>query len=119
MQRSLACVTKKLSATGQLLPSTLLSFSAENHKKKLLHLSSRTIGNRNKFRGRAFAALRRVVNYKTISAVSINSARVDAANALRRFTANAIVSTPTVPLTFQRPTKLVVKSDAEKKRAVI
>lgn len=66
-----------------------------------------------------FAALRRNLNSTKVGATEVELARLQAAKALHKFTASAITPAVIAPLAFQRLTKLVVKSEEEKKRAVI
>jgi len=103
------------------LPSSvsLQLFSSEGQAKSTLQLGLRVDGGRSKFARRSYAALRRNHNCQIIAASVTNSARKDYARTLRRYTAAVINTNPVAPLAFQKPTKLVVKSDAEKKRAIV
>ena len=81
-------------------------------------LALRTQGGRSKFIKRSYAALRRSFNRK-VAASAVANARTEYAKVMCRYV-TAVTHAPKVaPLTFQKPTRLVVKSDAEKKRAVI
>ncbi len=68
---------------------------------------------------RAVSACRRVTKHLAVVEDTTKLLQVQAAQALRKFTVDAIAPSRLTPLAFQRPTKLVVKSDAEKKRAVV
>lgn len=119
-QRALASSVKKLSQLNkELSPNSLLAFSSVSRNKKLLQLERRVELSKNKFQCRAYVALRRSLNHKAITASAIKLARVISARTLHAFTVTAPPSFTPAPLVFQKPTKLVVKSDAEKKRAVV
>jgi len=117
-QRSLALNAKKLLITPEqvISPQALLPFTSAIRHKKLQRLDPRVNENRNKFTKRAFTALKRSITHRPAAAKSLKEAP---AQLLRAFTASALAPSPTVPLAFQKPTKLFVKSEAEKKRAVV
>lgn len=96
--------------------NALLNSTALAQSKKLQRLALRTDESRNKFNRRAFAALERSRKTETKAAHYNLEA---SAQLLRSYTSSAVELPPVAPLTFQKPTKRVVKSEAEKKRAVI
>lgn len=103
------------------LPSvvSLQLLSSEGHAKNMLQLGLRVDGGRSKFARRTYAAFRRSRNRQDVAASVTDSARPEYTKALRGYTAAVINTNQVAPLTFQKPTKLVVKSDAEKKRAIV
>lgn len=105
--------------TAVLTSQTLSKFSAARLPKRLRALARRAKHRRNKFTRRSFAVLRRSLHQKRTSGNAIVEARVLAGRTLLPFVSASTSSTGAAPLLFQRHTKLVVKSDAEKKRAVI
>jgi hypothetical protein len=103
------------------LPSivSLQLLSSESQTKNTLQLGLRVDGSRSKFARRAYAAFRRSRNRQDVAAAVTDLARTEYTKALHGYTAAVINTNQVIPLTFQKPTKLVVKSDAEKKRAVV
>lgn len=127
MKRALLASAKRLFSFSrkalirERLPSSvsLQLLSSEGQAKNMLQLGLRVDGCHSKFTRRAYAAFRRSRNRQAVTASVTDSARTAYAGALRRYTAAAINTNQVIPLTFQKPTKLVVKSDAEKKRAIV
>jgi hypothetical protein len=104
--------------TAELAPTSQALYSSTSvaQTKKLPGLSLRAAESRNKFTRRAFTALKRSCSTHTNTA---REALEASAQLLRNFTVSAAAFSPVTPLTFQKPTKRVVKSEAEKKRAII
>lgn len=117
-QRVRLLSVKKL-ATSQECPlssQALLVVASNTQTKKLQQLAFRAKEGRNKFTRRAFTALKRSRDSQTI----VNRVAAEAAAQLmRKFTVNATSLPQVSSLMFQKPTKLFVKSEAEKKRAVV
>jgi len=118
--RALSSTNKDPSSLGEAPASiTLLPFTSRSHKKKPVQLAHRVEATRSKFNKRVFAAVRRVLARNSSRSKAVKASRLEAVKVLRKFTANAITSVGATPLAFQKPTKRVVKSAAEKKRAVL
>lgn len=105
--------------TAVFTPRTLTKFSAAKLPSRLNALTRRAKHRRNKFTRRSFAVLRRTLQGQVATGNAIVEARVNASRTLLPFISVPTSSIGAAPLLFQRHTKLVVKSDAEKKRAVI
>lgn len=90
-----------------------------SHKKKPAQLAHRVEATRSKFNKRVFTAGRRVLARNSNRSEVVKASRQEAAKVLRKFTVNATTAVGATPLAFQKPTKRVVKSTAEKKRAVL
>lgn len=89
---------------------------ATTHPKKVQQLALRAAESRNKFTRRAFTALKR---FKKKQAAAAQVVAEGSVQLLRKFTVNAVTLSSVAPLVFQKPTKLFVKSEAEKKRAIV
>jgi ribosomal protein S4 len=119
-RRAVSDVIGSVNASGptSLSSAVLPSFSSIVRPKRVNILKRRTAYRRNKFLRRQFAAIQRATRRNAAQPSALVSARVQAERALRRFTENLTNVSILTPLAFQRPTRLVVKTDAEKKRAV-
>jgi hypothetical protein len=102
-----------------LTSAALTRYTAAGCFKRLPALRRRAAHRRNKFTRRRFTSLRRTLRTTNTTRNLIAAARTQAQTSLVPFTTVTTISAGATPLLFQRPTKLVVKSAAEKKRAVI
>lgn len=102
------------------LRSTILPrFSSAARRRGLKRLQRRATQRRSKFLRRRVNALQRQQNQMTISEHSITTARQLAARALQPFTDSIVPRNTLAPLTFLRPTRRVIKTEAEKRRAIV
>lgn len=101
--------------SSQVLPR----FSSTRLAKSVSRLKRRAAYRRNKFARRIAHISDRNTRSTQTHSDAVVSARTQAAQALRRFTEHLDVTSVVAPLTFQLPTKVVVKSEAEKRQAVI
>lgn len=98
--------------------TTLTRFSSLT-RRGLKRLQRRAAHRRGKFLRRQITALSRQQRPVAASSPSILEARERASRALRPFTENLISHAALAPLTFIRRTRRVIKTEAEKQRAVV
>lgn len=109
----------KVGVSVALTGKTLLKYSSLRLSKNLVALRRRAMQRKNKFMRRNLSALRRAIKQENSSSSAIAVVREQAQRTLLPFTVTSPSSVGATPLLFQRPTMLVIKSDAEKKRAVV
>jgi hypothetical protein len=99
--------------------ATLSRFSSLARRQGLKRLQRRAARRRSKFLRRQVAALSRRQRLTAVHGASILEARQLAARALQPFTENLTLRAALAPLTFVRQTRRVIKTEAEKQRAVV
>lgn len=118
-KRSKANLTKTGLPRGIAFRAAVLTkFSSAARRRGLKRLQRRAAHRRSKFLRRKVGALRRqqliTTNNKAVARL-----RQFASRALQPFTESLVPRSTLAPLTFARRTQRVVKSDAEKRRAVV
>lgn len=89
------------------------------HRRGLKRLHRRAAHRRSRFLRRRAAAFSRQVRVKAVVPHELSSSRQRALRALKPFTENLVPRAALAPLTFVNRTRRVIKSEAEKLRAVI
>jgi hypothetical protein len=100
-------------------PATLLRFSSLSRRRGLKRLQRRAERRRSKFLRRRISALRRQQRRTGIKSSDVAKIKESATRALSPFTRNPLPRVALAPLTFIRPTRRVIKTEAEKRRAII
>jgi hypothetical protein len=98
--------------------ATLSKFSSVARRRGLKRLQRRAAHRRSKFLRRRVNAIRHQQRVKTNSK-DIAKVRQFASHALRPFIENLVPRSTLAPLTFVNRTRRVVKTEAEKRRAVV
>lgn len=119
VKRRGAAVKAALPSRLTLQTTTLSRFSSLARRHGLKRLQRRAAHRRNKFLRRQVAALSRQQRQTAAFGRDFASGLKFAARALRPFTENLKPRTPLAPLTFVHQTRRVIKTEAEKRRAVI
>ena len=99
--------------------ATLSRFSSLIRRRSLKRLHLRAAHRRGKFLRRKVAALSRQHRQLPVTGKSIVAAKQLAARALRPLTENLVPRATLAPLTFVRRTPRVIKTEAEKLRAIV
>lgn len=119
VKRIVTAVEASLPSRLTFQTTTLSRFSSLERRRGLKRLQRRAAHRRSKFLRRQVAALSRQYHPTQGSSKDIVSARQFAVRALKPFTENLTPRTPLAPLTFVHRTRRVIKTEAEKRRAVI
>ena len=118
--RRRAEITKAAVSSRLAFQSTsLLRFSSLSRRRGLKRLQRRAERRRGKFLRRRVSAFRRQQRRTGIKSSDLIRIKESAARALAPFTKNSLPNVALAPLTFVRPTRRVIKTEAEKRRAII
>jgi len=111
----------KATAPSQLAfrSTTLLRFSSLSRRRGLKRLQRRAERRRSKFLRRRVSAFHRQQRRTGIKSSNTAKIKESAARALSPFTRSSLARVALAPLTFVRPTRRVIKTEAEKRRAII
>lgn len=99
--------------------TTLPRFSSLIRRHGLKRLQRQAAHRRSKFLRRQVAAISRQQRTVAANSHSILPSRQLAVRAIRPLTENLTSKTAVAPLTFVHPTRRVIKTEAEKQRAVV